>query len=74
MRLDTKTPPTPLDPIWSARLCNTRHYTNVVCYPDMLNAIVSPRTRGSWPGALPPAFSIVSDPSTLQAEPLALLR
>ena len=41
---------------------------------QMLNAIVSPRTRGPWRGELPPTLSIASDPSTPQAEPLALLR
>ena len=51
----------------------TRRYTNVVCWADMLNAIIGPQTRGPWRGALPPTLSIVSNPSTLQAEPLALL-
>ena len=57
----------------SAGFRKTRRYTNVVCCPDMLNAIVSPRTRGPWRGMLPPTLSIVSDPSTPQAELLALL-
>ena len=57
----------------SARFRNTRRYTNVVCCPDMLTANVSPRTRGPWRGMLPPTLSIVSDPSTPQAELLALL-
>ena len=39
----------------------------------MLNAIVSPRTKGPWRGMLPPILSIVSDASTPQAELLALL-
>ena len=45
----------------------------VSCSMFMFNAIVSPRTRGPWRGMLPPTLSIVSDPSTPQAEPLALL-
>ena len=57
----------------SARFRKTRRYTNVVCCPDMLTANVSPRTRGPWRGMLPPTLSIVSDPSTPQAELLALL-
>ena len=57
----------------SARFRKTRRYTNVVCCPDMLTANVSPRTRGPWRRMLPPTLSIVSDPSTPQAELLALL-
>ena len=57
----------------SARFRKTRRYTNVVCCPDMLTANVSPRTRGPLRGMLPPTLSIVSDPSTPQAELLALL-
>ena len=39
----------------------------------MLNAIVSPRTKGPLRRMLPPTLSIVSDPFTPQAELLALL-
>ena len=56
------------------QISKTRRYTNVVCCPNMLNAIVSPRTRGPWRGTLPPTLSIVSDPSTPQAKLLASLR
>ena len=34
----------------------------------LLNAVVSPRIGGPWRGPLPPTLSIVSNPSTLQAE------
>ena len=54
-------------------MSKTRRYKNVRCCLDMLNAIVSPRTRGPCRRALLPTLSIVSDPSTLQAELLALL-
>ena len=55
------------------QISKTRRYTNVICCPDMLTANVSPRTRGPWRGMLRPPLSIVSDPSTNQAELLALL-
>ena len=67
-------PAHPSRPPLERQISKTRRYTNVVCCPDMLNAIIGPQTRGPWRGTLPPTLSIVSDPSTLQAELLALLR
>ena len=67
-------PAHPSRPPLVRQISKTRRYTNVACCLDMLNAIVSARTRGPWRGGLPPTLSIVSNPSTLQVEPLALLR
>ena len=73
LSLDHQPPAHPSRPPLERQISKTRRYTNVVCCPDMLNAIVGPRTRGPWRGMLPPTLSIVSDPSTPQAELLALL-
>ena len=73
LSLDHQPPAHPCRPPLERQISKTRRYTNVVCCPDMLTANVSPRTRGPWPGMLPPTLSIVSDPSTPQAELLALL-
>ena len=64
----------PPRPPLERQISKMRRHTNVVCCRDMLNAIVSPRTRCPWRGTLTPTLSIVSDISTLQAELLALLR
>ena len=40
-------PPGQVPPL-ERQISKTRRYTNVVCCPDMFNAIVSPRTRGPW--------------------------
>ena len=44
-------PSHPSGPHVERPISKTRRYTNVVCCPDMLNATVSPRTRGPWHGA-----------------------
>ena len=74
MRLDANPPIHPSGPPLERETSNTRRYTDVVCCSDMLNAILSPRTRGPWRGALPPTLSVVSDSSSLQAERIALVR
>ena len=73
LSLDHQPPVHPSRPPVERQISKNRRYTNVVCCPDMLNAISSPRTRGPWRGMLPTTLSTVSDPSTSQAGLLALL-
>ena len=48
LSLDHQPPAHPSRPPLERQISKTRRYTNVVCCPDMFNAIVSPRTRGPW--------------------------
>ena len=73
LSLDHQPPAHPSRPPLERQISKNRRYTNVVCCPDMLNAIVSPWTRRPWGGTLLPTLSTVSDPCTPQARLLALL-